>query len=155
MHIFWAGRISQLMTPHTKTAHYWIWINIETASGICFMFLVFVNELNLISIHFNMPASTGWTRGDWMLDAGQEGYRWWPSILVLYLHSGSVGPAFRVDFGQFYKIIQYIISYMYICTSIITSHACLHLGTSRISPAPYFCLWENRSQCFKNGSWAL
>ena len=40
----------------------------------------------------------------------------WPgadsAILVLYLHSGSAGPTFRVDFGQFYKIIQYIISYV-------------------------------------------
>ena len=44
-----------------------------------------------------------------MLDSDQER----PSILVLRLHSGSVGPASRVDFGQFYKIIQYIISYMY------------------------------------------
>ena len=49
-----------------------------------------------------------------MLDAGQDRSRWWPPILVLHLHSGSVGPASRVDFGQFYKIIQYIISYMYI-----------------------------------------
>ena len=75
--------------------------NIETASGICFMFLVFVHELNWISIHFNIPASTRWTRGESMLDAGQERARWWLSILVLHLHSGSVGPAFRVDFGQF------------------------------------------------------
>ena len=88
-----------------------------------------------------------------MLDSGQERSRWWPSILVLHLHSGSVGPAFRVDFGQFYKILQYIISYMYMY--IITSQACLHPSTSRISSTPYFCLWENRSQLFKNGSWAL
>ena len=108
-----SGLGTQLMTSHTKTVHYWIWINIETASGICFMFLVFVHELNQISINFNIPASTRWTRGEWMLDAGQERSRWWPSILVLQLHSGSVGPASRVDFGQFYKITQYIISYMY------------------------------------------
>ena len=99
-----------------KTAHYWIWINIKTASGIGFMFLVFVHELNQISIHFNMPASTGWTRGGLMIDAGQERSRWWPSILVLHLHSGSVGPASRVDFGQFYKIILYNISYLYMYT---------------------------------------
>ena len=50
-----------------------------------------------------------------MLDAGQERSRRWPSIIiqVLHLHSGSVGPASRFDFGQFYKIIQHIISYMY------------------------------------------
>ena len=146
-------RISQLMTSHTKTAHYWIWITIETALGICFMFLVFVHELNQISIHFNIPASTGWTRGEWMLDAVQEWSRWWPLILVLHLHSGSVGPASLVDFGQFYEIIQYIISYMYI--HVLASQASLHLGTSRISSAPYVCLWENRSRWFKNGSWAL
>ena len=34
MYIFWAGRISQLMTSHTKTAHYWVWIHIDTASGM-------------------------------------------------------------------------------------------------------------------------
>ena len=51
--------------------------------------------------------------GEWILDAGQERSRWWPSILVLHLHSGSAGPAFHGAFGQFYKIIQYIISYMY------------------------------------------
>ena len=34
MLIFWAGRISQLITSHTKTAHYWIWFTIETASGM-------------------------------------------------------------------------------------------------------------------------
>ena len=44
LHIFWAERVSHLMTH--KNAHYWIWINIENASGICFMFLAFVHELN-------------------------------------------------------------------------------------------------------------
>ena len=48
-----------------------------------------------------------------MLDAGKERSRYWPTILVLHLHSGSVGQALRVDFCQFSKIIQYIISYMY------------------------------------------
>ena len=47
-----------------------------------------------------------------MLVAGQERTRRWPAILVLYLHSGSAGRTFRVNFGQFYKIIQYIISYV-------------------------------------------
>ena len=35
--------------------------------------------------------------------------RRWPgaiAVMVLYLHSGSICPTFRVDFGQFYKIIQ-------------------------------------------------
>ena len=37
-------------------------------------------------------------------------------------------------------------------TCIITSQACFHLEMSRISSAPYFCLCENRSQWFRNGS---
>ena len=140
------------MTSHTKIAHYWIWINIETASGICFMFFVFVHELNKIFIHFNMPASTGWTRGESMLDAGQERTRWWPAILVLLLHSGSVGPgSVLVSFIKSCSRPTYSAS----CTCIITSHACLNLGTSQISSTPYFCLWENRSQWFKNWSLAL
>ena len=132
MHIFWAGRITQLMTSHTKTAHYWIWINIETASGTCFMFFVFVHELNQISIHLNIPASTRWTRGEWILDAAQERSRWWPSILVLYLHSGSV------DFGQFYKITLYIISYMYMYLYYNQPSMSAFLGRHELAPPPTF-----------------
>ena len=64
-------------------------------------------------VNFNIPASTGWTRGGWILGAGQEREWCWQPILELHLYSGSVGPASRVDFGQLYKNIQYIISYMY------------------------------------------
>ena len=49
-----------------------------------------------------------------MLDNGKERAWGWLTILVQRQNSGSVGPAFRVDFGQFYKIIQHIISYKYI-----------------------------------------
>ena len=136
VHIFWARRISQLMTSHTKNAHYWIWITIETASGICFRFLVFVHELNQIPLQFNMPASTGWTRGEWMLDADQERSRWWPSILVLHLHSGSVGPASLVDVCQFYKIIQYIIIYMYMYFNQPSNVSIL--GRHKLAPPPSF-----------------
>ena len=51
---------------------------------------------------------------------GRVNARRWPGAVVVMAvnssagpHSGSVRPAFRVDFGQFYKIIQYIISCMY------------------------------------------
>ena len=74
------------------------------------MFLVFVHELKYISINFNMPASRG-------LKGGQVNARRWPgaaAVAVMAINSSaapafSVGPAFRVDFGQFYKIMQYSI----------------------------------------------
>ena len=52
---------------------------------------------------------------------------------VPHLHSYSVEPAFRVDFGQFYKFIQYNISYMYMYYNqpgMTTSHVVLHLSES-------------------------
>ena len=72
-----------------------------------------------------------------MQDAGEERSRWWPSILVLQLHSGSVGPASRVDIGQFNKIILYIISYMYMYMYYNQPIMSPPL-TSRISSAPTF-----------------
>ena len=80
---------------------------------------------------------------EWMLDAGQELSRWWPPILVLQLHSGRVRPASRIDFGQFYKIMQYSISYMYMY---------MYYNQPSMSPS-----WDvtNRSQWCENGSWVL
>ena len=52
---------------------------------------------------------------------GRVDARRWPgAVAVMAINSSAApafrqyGPAFLVDFGQFYKIIQYIISYMYI-----------------------------------------
>ena len=67
-----------------------------------------------------------------MVDADQER----PSILLLRLHSGSVGPASRVDFGHLYKIIQYIISY-YVYVLYPAKHVSI-FGRHELAPPPTF-----------------
>ena len=71
------------------------------------------------------------------IDAGQERTRWWPSILVLHLHSGGVGPAFRVDFGQFFIKSCNASSATSTCTCNITSQACLYWH-HELAPPPTF-----------------
>ena len=177
MHILWAERISHNSCFTHKIANYWIWIDIETASGICFMFLSFVHELNQIyknpftsrpkcmpgsrhsgvtivspteisvmygseRVNFYMSASTGWTRGEWILDAGQERSRCWQLILGCTCIQAALDRRPVLTLVSFIKLYS---TWSATCICIITSH----LGTSRISSAPYFYLW------FINGSSAL
>ena len=85
-----------------------------------------------------------------MLDAGQELWRLWPTILVLRLHSGSVGPALRVDFGFIKSYSTVPAGYMYMHYNQLDMTTSYDVR-NKLGPLYYFCIWKNKSQWFKKG----